>query len=37
MVFDFRTFMGALGGNIQPFQGFDTSNIAGEKTAHYRY
>jgi ABC-type Zn uptake system ZnuABC Zn-binding protein ZnuA len=37
MVFDFRTFMGALGGNVRPFQGFDTSNIAGERTAHYRY
>ncbi|MGH2554113.1 MAG: metal ABC transporter substrate-binding protein [Actinomycetota bacterium] len=37
MVFDFRTFMGALGGDIQPFQGFDTSNIAGDRTAHYRY
>lgn len=37
MVFDFRTFMGALGGDIHPFDGFDTSNIAGENTAHYRY
>jgi ABC-type Zn uptake system ZnuABC Zn-binding protein ZnuA len=37
MVFDFRTFMGALGGDVQPFRGFDTSNIAGNSTAHYRY
>lgn len=37
MVFDFRTFMGALGGDVGPFQGFDTSNIAGERTARYRY
>ncbi len=37
MVFDFRTFMGALGGDISPFGGFDVSNIAGESTATYRY
>jgi ABC-type Zn uptake system ZnuABC Zn-binding protein ZnuA len=37
MVFDFRTFMGALGGDIHPFDGFDTENIAGGATAHYRY
>ncbi|HJP67044.1 MAG TPA: metal ABC transporter substrate-binding protein [Actinomycetota bacterium] len=36
MVFDFRTFMGALGGNVHPFDGFDTTNIAGNATAHYR-
>jgi len=37
MVFDFRTFMGALGGDISPFDGFDVTNIAGEETATYRY
>ena len=37
MVFDFRTFMGALGGDVRPFDGFDTTNIAGNSTAHYRY
>jgi ABC-type Zn uptake system ZnuABC Zn-binding protein ZnuA len=37
MVFDFRTFMGALGGDISPFDGFDTSNVARNATAHYRY
>jgi ABC-type Zn uptake system ZnuABC Zn-binding protein ZnuA len=37
MVLDFRTFMGALGGDIQPFDGFDTENVAGDATAHYRY
>jgi ABC-type Zn uptake system ZnuABC Zn-binding protein ZnuA len=37
MLFDFRTFMGALGGDVSPFDGFDTSNVAGNATAHYRY
>ncbi|MGH2573863.1 MAG: metal ABC transporter substrate-binding protein [Actinomycetota bacterium] len=37
MVFDFRTFMGALGGDISPFDGFDVTNIAGEEAATYRY
>jgi ABC-type Zn uptake system ZnuABC Zn-binding protein ZnuA len=37
MVFDFRTFMGALGGDISAFEGFDVTNIAGEETATYRY
>jgi hypothetical protein len=37
MVFDFRTFMGALGGDVSPFDGFDVSNIAGECCATYRY
>jgi len=37
MVFDFRTFMGALGGDVGPFDGFDVTNIAGEETATYRY
>lgn len=37
MAFDFRTFMGALGGDISPFDGLDVSNIAGESTATYRH
>jgi ABC-type Zn uptake system ZnuABC Zn-binding protein ZnuA len=36
IVFDFRTFMGALGGDTRALEGFDTTNIAGEETAHYR-
>ena len=36
MVFDVRTFMGALGGDVSPFEGFDTTNVAGNATAHYR-
>ncbi len=36
MVFDLRTFMGALGGDVSPFDGFDTSNVAGEGCAEYR-
>lgn len=36
MVFDFRTFMGALGGDTSAFAGFDVKNIAGETTATYR-
>lgn len=36
VVFDFRTFMGALGGDVSPFDGFDTSNVAGEGCAEYR-
>ena len=27
MVFDFRTFMGALGGDVSPFEGFEVTNI----------
>lgn len=37
MAFDFRTFMGALGGDVTPFDAMDVSNIAGEATASYRY
>ena len=37
MVFDFRTFMGALGGDASMFDGFDVTNVAGEGTADYRY
>jgi ABC-type Zn uptake system ZnuABC Zn-binding protein ZnuA len=35
MVFDYRTFMGALGGDVSPFEGFDTSNVSAG-TAEYR-
>lgn len=36
MVFDFTTFMGALGGDTSAFEGIDVSNIAGETTTRYR-
>lgn len=36
MVFDFRTFMGALGGDPSAFDDIDVSNIAGDETATYR-
>jgi manganese/iron transport system substrate-binding protein len=37
MVFDFKTFMGALGGNTAPFDAIDLSNVAGSTaTARYR-
>jgi ABC-type Zn uptake system ZnuABC Zn-binding protein ZnuA len=37
MVFDLRTFMGPLGGDVSAFDGIDVSNIAGECCATYRY
>jgi ABC-type Zn uptake system ZnuABC Zn-binding protein ZnuA len=37
MVFDFRTFMGALGGDVTAFEGFDVSNVVESETATYRY
>lgn len=37
MVFDFRTFMGALGGDVSMFDKLDVTNVAGEATADYRY
>jgi ABC-type Zn uptake system ZnuABC Zn-binding protein ZnuA len=37
MLFDFKTFMGALGGDVKPFDAIDVANLAGEATAHYRY
>jgi len=37
MVFDFKTFMGALGGDPAPFDSFPVRNFGGEFTAHYRY
>jgi ABC-type Zn uptake system ZnuABC Zn-binding protein ZnuA len=36
MVFDFRTFMGALGGDVSLFDGFDTSNLQPGDTVEYR-
>jgi ABC-type Zn uptake system ZnuABC Zn-binding protein ZnuA len=36
MVFDFKTFMGALGGDTTPFDAIDVSNVAGEGSATYR-
>lgn len=37
MVFDFKTFMGALGGTTAAFDAIDTTNVAGSTaTAHYR-
>ncbi|HSJ52010.1 MAG TPA: metal ABC transporter substrate-binding protein [Actinomycetota bacterium] len=36
MVFDFRTFMGALGGDVSPFEGFDVSNLQPGDTVEYR-
>jgi ABC-type Zn uptake system ZnuABC Zn-binding protein ZnuA len=35
MVFDYRTFMAALGGDVSAFDGFDTSNV-GAGSAEYR-
>jgi ABC-type Zn uptake system ZnuABC Zn-binding protein ZnuA len=36
MVFDYKTFISALGGDASAFDGFDTSNVAGEGSASYR-
>jgi hypothetical protein len=36
MVFDFRTFMGALGGDVSPFDGFDIANLQPDDTTDYR-
>jgi ABC-type Zn uptake system ZnuABC Zn-binding protein ZnuA len=36
MVFDYRTIMGALGGDPSPFEQLDTANVAGECCATYR-
>ena len=36
MVFDYRTFMGALGGDVGAFDGFDTSNVATSDAVEYR-
>ncbi|MDQ3991528.1 MAG: metal ABC transporter substrate-binding protein [Actinomycetota bacterium] len=36
MVFDFRTFMGALGGDVSAFDALDVSDVAGRGSAEYR-
>ena len=36
MVFDFRTFMGALGGDVSPFDAFDVANLQPASTTEYR-
>jgi ABC-type Zn uptake system ZnuABC Zn-binding protein ZnuA len=36
MVFDLGTLVGSLGGDPAPFEGLDTSNVAGDDTAAYR-
>jgi hypothetical protein len=35
MAFDFRTFMGALGGDPSAFDGFDVSNLQPGDTVEY--
>ena len=35
MVFDFKTFMGALGGDVTPFDSFDAENLQPGDTSHY--
>lgn len=37
MVFDFRTFMGALGGNTMAFDDVALTNVSAGDTANYRY
>ena len=36
MVFDFRTFMGALGGDVSAFDGLDVTNVQPGDTVEYR-
>lgn len=36
LVFDYRTFMGALGGDTAAFDALDTSNVVESDTFHYR-
>jgi hypothetical protein len=36
MVFDYRTFMGALGGDPSAFDGFDVSNLHDDVEVEYR-
>jgi hypothetical protein len=36
MVFDFRTFMGALGGDVGAFERFDVANLQPGDTVEYR-
>ncbi|MGA9161791.1 MAG: metal ABC transporter substrate-binding protein [Actinomycetota bacterium] len=35
MAFDFQTFMGALGGDVTPFDGFDATNVESGTTVDY--
>jgi ABC-type Zn uptake system ZnuABC Zn-binding protein ZnuA len=37
LVFDLRTFMGALGGDVAPFDGVDVSNLVEGTDVEYRY
>jgi ABC-type Zn uptake system ZnuABC Zn-binding protein ZnuA len=37
IVFDLRTFMGALGGDVAPFDGLDVSNLVEGTDVEYRY
>lgn len=37
VVSDYRTFMGALGGEVSAFDGFDVTNIVEGDTTEYRY
>ena len=37
MTFDFKTFMGALGGEPSPFDSLPVQNLCGNATATYRY
>ena len=37
MVFDFKTFMGALGGDPSAFDDIDLTNVSSGDTANYRY
>lgn len=36
MVFDFKTFMGALGGDVKVFDRIPLTNLTGNASAHYR-
>ncbi len=36
MAFDFRTFMGSLGGDVEPLEAFDVTNIRPGDTTEYR-
>lgn len=37
MVFDFTTFMGALGGDVSAFERLPVGNLTGDSSARYRY
>jgi hypothetical protein len=36
MTADFVSFMGALGGDVTPFESFDVTNLQNGDTANYR-